>query len=77
MKRTPDFHDVQPHKLNPYFRAAQVLADWIEPENRLTPTEIGAERAHHRLLVEFTRPTPGYWMRALAHAIATGERGAP
>ena len=77
MECTPEFHDVQPHRRDPKFRAAQVLADWIQPANRLTPTEIGAERATHRLLVEITRPTPGYWMRALAHAIATGDGGAP
>ena len=64
-------------KLNPEFRRAQVLSDWIEREHVLSPVEIGAERAHHRLLVEITRPpAPSAWMFALADALALREGGA-
>ena len=64
-------------QLKPKFRRAQVLSDWIERENVLTPDEASAERACHRLLVNITRPAPSAWMFALADALAPREGGAP
>ena len=77
MKPTPVFPDVQPRDLDPQFRAAQILADWIRPENRLTPSEVAAERATHLLFVEIARPAASWWMRTLAQVLSTGEGDAP
>ena len=57
MKTTPVFPDAQGRDLDPQFRAAQILTDWVEPLNRLTPSEIGAERATHLLFVEKAYPS--------------------
>ena len=56
--------------LSPKYRNVQVLADWISPENLLTPDEIIIERSFHRLLVSLAQPKPSDLMLAFVSVLA-------
>ena len=55
---------------NPRFRAAQVVSDWIDPENLLTGAEARAERQFHHFLESLCRPKPSPLAVALACVLA-------
>lgn len=56
--------------LNPRFRAAQVLSDWIDPENLLTDVEASVERQFNSFLVGLFRPKPSELQLALVSVLA-------